>query len=214
MDESIFKQRVADLASKASGSPGRALAQEVLSGTLTVMHILYGKDSTQAKRLLIEVDKSLGIGDPRPVLSAVNGVLANLKAELDAGMLGDLRLNAKAEVLASFTSLARWAFEQDQSDGAKNVAGVLVAAAFEDTIRQLGERFTTVNSEGSERPKLHRVVDALKENGIIKGAKVSMTTSYLKFRNDALHADWEKIDRTTVGAVLAFVEGLLREEFR
>ncbi len=65
------------------------------------------------------------------------GTLINVLAELDAGLIGSLKQQAAAEVLTDFVALSRAALAEKGED-AKNVSAVLVAAAFEDTIRRLG----------------------------------------------------------------------------
>jgi hypothetical protein len=58
-------------------------------------------------------------------------------AELDSGLIGSIRQQAAAEVLSDFVALSRAALDEAGGQG-KNVAAVLVAAAFEDSIRRLG----------------------------------------------------------------------------
>jgi len=96
----------------------------------------------------------------------------------------------------------RWA---DGTDGARNVAAVLTAAAFEDTIRRMGA--TLAGVEG--RPDLKEVLMALKKAQVLLGAPLATALGYLKFRNDALHADWAKLNAAVVGSCLSFTEGLL-----
>ena len=91
------------------------------------------------------------------------------------------------------------------SEGAKNVAAVLTAAAYEDTMRKMGA--TLVNVQG--RPDLSDVVTALKNANVLVGAPLTTALGYLKFRNDALHADWPRLDRAVVGSCLTFVEHLV-----
>jgi hypothetical protein len=57
------------------------------------------------------------------------------------------------------------------------------------------------------------VVGQLKAAGVLVGASVSSAVGYLKFRNDALHADWSAVQAATISSCLAFVEGLLLEHF-
>jgi hypothetical protein len=59
------------------------------------------------------------------------------------------------------------------------------------------------------RPTLEEVISALKAANIFKGGQVGIAQSYLKFRNDSLHADWENVDRSQVESCLAFSESLL-----
>jgi hypothetical protein len=63
------------------------------------------------------------------------------------------------------------------------------------------------------RDDLSNVVDALKKAGVLQAPQLGIALSYLKFRNDALHADWQTIDRASVNSVLGFVEQLLIKHF-
>ena len=98
---------------------------------------------------------------------------------------------------------------QDGTESAKNVAAVLIAAAFEDLIRRMGSEIAGVVG----RPKLEDVLTALKNAGITKGGEVGTAQSYLKFRNDSLHADWSMVDKSQVQSCMAFIEALLVKHF-
>jgi hypothetical protein len=63
------------------------------------------------------------------------------------------------------------------------------------------------------RDDLSDVVSHLKNAGLLVSPQLGIVQSYLNFRNRALHADWEKIDRTSVGSALALVEELLLKHF-
>ena len=45
------------------------------------------------------------------------------------------------------------------------------------------------------------------------GGKPTVALSYLKFRNDSLHADWNKVERSQVQSCLSFAEQLLLKHF-
>ena len=49
--------------------------------------------------------------------------------------------------------------------------------------------------------------------GILIAPQLGIAVGYLNFRNRALHANWDQIDRTSVSSVLAFVEALLLNHF-
>jgi hypothetical protein len=109
------------------------------------------------------------------------------------------------EVLRDLLGLARVALDEDQKD----VAAVLAAAAFEDTMRRMGRELAYIQ----DRPKLSDVLQTLQAKHVLDGPQFSTAQSYLTFCNRALHAEWDRIDGpTTVGAV-AFVEQLLLEHF-
>jgi hypothetical protein len=61
---------------------------------------------------------------------------------------------------------------------------------------------------------LAEVLKKLKEAGVIQSTQVGIAQSYLNFRNHALHANWDKIQRESVQSVLGFVEQLLLKHFQ
>jgi hypothetical protein len=97
----------------------------------------------------------------------------------------------------------------DDTDAAKNVSAVLIAAAFEDLMRRMGSELAAVNG----RPKLEEVLTALKAAGVLKGGEIGVAQSYLKFRNDSLHADWGNVQKSQVQSCTAFIETLLVKHF-
>lgn len=118
------------------------------------------------------------------------------------------RLTVVADVLGDFLGLAREALKR--GGDAQNVAAVLVAASYEDTIRKIGE--TTAGVSG--RPDLSAVLQAIKTAGIIIGPQFTTAQGYQTFRNHALHAEWAKVEKSTINSCLAFVEELLSQHFR
>lgn len=187
---------------------------ECYQGTLTLLRLVHGGDSSQ-ERVLSAAAKAASrwAGEPVNGLEmelwpAVEATLRSLKADLEAGLAGRIELRVSGGVLADFLGLAREALGEG-TDDAKNVAAVLVAAAFEDTIRRMGESLASV--EG--RPNLSEVLNALKRSKVLDGAPFSTAQSYLKFRNDALHADWAKLDTSVTVSCLAFTESLLIRYF-
>lgn len=91
----------------------------------------------------------------------------------------------------------------------KNVAGVLVAAAFEDTIRKLAAAFADVH----DRRDLADVLAALRAAKVLEGATFATAQNYLNFRNSALHANWDRFSRPDVLSCRAFVEQLILQHF-
>jgi hypothetical protein len=142
------------------------------------------------------------------VTPVVRGTLTALRGDIQAGLVGDLRRQAVGEVIADMLALAKDAIGVG-SEGAKNVAAVLTAAAFEDTIRKMGTTLADIH----DRRTLADVLLALKTVKVLEGAPFTTAQGYLKFRNDALHADWAKLDAPVIGSCIAFVEHLLLKHF-
>lgn len=53
----------------------------------------------------------------------------------------------------------------------------------------------------------------MKDAGLLVAPQLGIALSYLNFRNHALHAQWNVIDRAAVESVLGFVEQLLLKHF-
>jgi len=151
---------------------------------VSLITLLYGPRSTQLiafENALAEERKRVSNhwheSQPVSIAEMAGGVLRNVSAELDAGLIGSLRQQITGEVLADFLSLSRKALEEP-GDQAKNVAAVLAAAAFEDTFRRLGSLHAgTVGGE-----KLADVLTSLKNSGVLQGPQVGIAQSYLTFR--------------------------------
>lgn len=213
MDFPTLKARVESLLELAGKAAERQQGNQLLQGTLTVFSAVYGPESHQVK-ILLEGTKSMN--DPRSGhmvvqenIWSIHGSLQNLKAELDAGFTGSLQKRIAGDVLTNFIQLARVVLD-DTGEKAKNVAAVLAAAAYEDTIRRMGATFAGVIG----RDDLPDVIEALKHKGVLKPPQLGIALGYLNFRNRALHANWDQIDRASVSSALGFVEELLLKHFQ
>jgi hypothetical protein len=61
--------------------------------------------------------------------------------------------------------------------------------------------------------KLAEVITSLKHASLLNGSQVGIAQSFLNFRNNALRAKWNLVDRSRVESVLAFVDQLLLAHF-
>lgn len=193
-----------------------AATVEVLNGTLTLARALYGgSDETPQVHILMkaaqvarEKKENLTITFTRLVRPAAQGALRSLRAEVEQGLVGSVERRATGEVLGDMLTLAKEALGEGTPD-AKNVAAVLTAAAYEDTVRRLAAAKAVLGG----RPKLQVVLEALKAADVLRGAEFTTAQGYLKFRNDSLHADWATVSAAVVGSCIAFTEGLLLKHF-
>jgi hypothetical protein len=186
---------------------------ELISGTISLLTLVYGQKTPQLESFhtstaLLRAHGSLHGIEAQRVMAVAHGALRNLKAEIEAGLTGNLKQQIAGEVLTDFIQLARSVLNE-QGDGAKNVAAVLTAAAFEDTIRRMGHNLAGVVGQDD----LSEVLKKLKDAGLIQSPQIGIAQSYLNFRNHALHANFDKIQRESIHSVLGFVEQLLLKHF-
>jgi hypothetical protein len=190
-----------------------AVVVETMQGTLTLAQAVYGagQESPQVQTLMKAAQQARDVAGVyvalrfgESVWPVVQGTLRAMRADVEASVVGSIERRATGEVLADMLGLAREALA-DKRDGTRNVAAVLTAAAYEDAIRKMGATLATVQG----RPDLADVLTASKQAKVLVGAPLSIALGYLKFRNDALHADWANLNDAVVGSCLTFVEGLV-----
>lgn len=134
--------------------------------------------------------------------------IQNIVAEIESGLIINLRAQVAGEVMTELVSLGKETLA-DGTDSATNVSAVLIAAAFEDLIRRMGSELASVVG----RPKLEDVVVALKNANVLNGSEVGIALSYLQFRNHSLHAEWSKVEKSQVQSCIGFIEALLLKHF-
>jgi len=215
MDETKIKARIEELLNLYAAGIGdtSAWAGELYQGALGMLELTHGRSSAQAGALRDTVashqkTKENPIRVSREIAYSSVGALRNLKREVEEGLVGNLRREATGEVLGDFLQLGKVTLDEG-TDNSKNVAAVLVAAAFEDTIRRLGATYCGIHT----RESLPDILARLKAAEVLKGSQVSVVQSHFQFRNDAMHADWSKIDVVGVKTVMALVQELLLKHF-
>ena len=213
MEASTITNRVKELLAKCTQGVSLQLVSELRHGTSGILEALYGPGSIQEKNLQVHLDKVLGTAHPsitgiqKYIIESIHGTLESVLREIDSGLIGSLQSTVTGEVLTDLIQLSRKVLDEAAADG-KNVAAVLGAAAFEDTIRRIAAKHGL-----PEREKLADTLEEMKKNGILKGAQVGIAQSYLGFRNKALHAKWDDVDVSAVQSVLAFTEQLIMAHF-
>jgi hypothetical protein len=189
------------------------LPSEMVQTAISMLTALYGPQSTQLQgftaglQMISKTALNPRNADVHAQLHA-KGAIKNAKAELETGLIVSVRILVAGELLAELLRLGKEILEE-QTEAAKNVAAVLVAAAFEDLMRRMGEEFASVVG----RPTLQEVITALKNAAVLRGGQVGTAQSYLQFRNDSLHADWVKVDRSQIQSCIGFMEELLMKHF-
>ena len=204
----------ADKVISLGDSASHAVASEATQFATSLLTVLHGPQSAQLKAFSAGCDailktKQPGFGGVSVELCRhARGTIINAKAELESGLVGNLRVQVTGEVLTDLVSLGKEILGGG-TDVEKNVSAVLIAAAFEDLMRRMGAEFAGVVG----RPTLQDVITALKDAGVLKGGEIGTAQSFLKFRNDSLHADWANVTRVQVESCTAFVDSMLVKNF-
>jgi len=138
-------------------------------------------------------------------VKALQSIFSSAKEAFEGGYIFDVERTISGEVLGDLVSLAK----ESLSEGHKDVASVLAAAALEDALK----RFAKSNGLKVEGAVMSKVISAIKSKGLVTGAGKSMLDVMPKIRNHALHAEWQKISDADVNGVIGFVERFLLTEF-
>lgn len=192
---------------------GQHISSERVQFAISLLTTIYGSQSAQLNAFTTGLAQIAQLA-PNPTNSAHHqeryayGAIENVIVEIEGGLIVSLRAQVAGEIFGELVGLAKDTLVDD-TETAKNVSAVLVAAAFEDLMRRMGSELAGVVG----RPKLEDVVTAHKNAGILKGGEVGIAQSYLKFRNDSLHADWAKVQKSQVQSCMAFIEALLTKHF-
>jgi hypothetical protein len=178
---------------------------------VSMLAALYGPQSVQLQTLNRRIDLCkpegfLTVQDLR-MQQALDSIQSTV-IEIENGLIANLRPQVRGNSWPSLIALGKEILS-DSAEPAKNVSAVLIAAAFEDLVRRMGTELAGVVG----RPDLQDVLTALKTAGVLKGGEVGTAQSYLKFRNNSLHADWAKVQGSQVQSCIAFIETLLLRHF-
>lgn len=213
IDSAAVINRVHELLAMPAGDytdqAGVSRVANLYSGALSISVLVYGAGSPQVEAFKKAESNvralKTGLNYRYQLIdSESRGVLQTIKSEVQQGLVSSIQQQATGTVLAELLSLAK-----EKLDDRVEVAAVLAAAAFEDTIRRMGETLAGVTG----RPKLESVLLSLKSANVLVGPAFTTAQGYLTFRNHALHADWSKLNGALVGSLIAFVEGLVLQHF-
>lgn len=213
MDAVILGDRIQDLLDWCQQPPSIELLKELTHGTLSLMHAMYGTDSSQEIAWRLSLDQIRGkapLHDPnvqKQLVEATRGVLQIMLQEIDSGFIGTIHTAITAEILSGFIRLAHSKLDESGKMG-KDVAAVLTAAIFDNTIHRLGNRYGL-----EDHDSIADVLEDLEKDGLLPRAQIDIARSYLNFRDMALHANWTKIEMAVVRSVLDFTENLLSTHF-
>jgi hypothetical protein len=173
------------------------------SSALNLIQMVFGSESAHFSRIKAIIEHK----DSRYYLHALQalGVFQGAKTDYEKGCYGSLERMVSGEVFGDFIAAAKRALAEEKKD----VAVVLACAALEDALK----RFAKTNGLNVDGKDMSEVIGALKSKSLVGGAQKSILETMPKTRNNAMHADWQKISATEVGGVIGFTEQFLLQNF-
>jgi len=144
IDQEIISQRLDELI-KLVNSRNAGCLEEATSSTINILENLYGTNSEKLKAyILLFRDYAQNPNIKREKIRTVTfGVLKSIKSEVEAGLVGNLELQAQGGIFGDFITLAK-----ESLDESKDVAAVLVSAALEDALKCFEEQRITQRPTG------------------------------------------------------------------
>ena len=210
IDKETIIQRIDYLIELAAKSGGAfAGLGEVSSGIINILESLYGPESLKCKAYVDKYNNFIGdTGHIRSHLREMAlsslGTLNSIRYEVEAGLVGNLELQAQGGIFGDFITLAKESLDEN-----KDVAAVLVSAALEDALK----RFALQNGLSVDDANMEQVINALKSKGLLKDPQASIVKGHKKLRTKAFHANWDKIDKPSVSSAIGFTESFVLENF-
>lgn len=181
---------------------------EVYFRLVTLINNLYGVSDCRASQIAAYKCKHYDVAPNHGMhmesfANYLSGVLEAIKSDLDNNLIENIEKQAIGSVFADFIVLAK----DSSSNNNKDVAAVLASAAIEDALKRYG----TINGLEVMGKEMSEVINALKGAGLIKATQATILSSYVRLRNKALHAEWDKIGLPDVDSLISFTEKFVLE---
>src|SRR5262249_33693916 len=146
-------------------------AAEAFAGALTLAAAIYGPSNPHTDTLRRAEDdarRTWGMTFQTDDLkAAVRGVLNALRADIELGVVGSIEQRGYGLAMADLVEGARAALAYGAGPGETQVAAVLAAAAYEDTMRRMGTALAEMTED--PRPTLETIIQQLKAKDVLRG---------------------------------------------
>lgn len=174
----------------------RQLCSAWLTSAEHAIHILVDSPSLPYRRKLDAIiSKDHGYQIHLAVLE-VRALLRSLVSDMDAGLLGSITDQARAETFEDFLEHA----EHYVSKNHKNEAGVIAGVVFEDSLRRVCRKQQIIEKDVN----LDLLISQLTSNGTFTAVKAKRARVAAHVRTKASHAQWDEFEMVDVQATLAF----------
>lgn len=148
----------------------------------------------EAERIINGSKRVGGIG--RNDIKMFVGHLTALLQDIEDGILTNIEYKISAKNFLDFFDHAKFYLKE----GKKMEASVIASSVFEDTIRKIGKK------NSLEFPKLDRLIDELMKAEKITSTEMKKYKYFAGIRNEAMHANWDKITLDDVRDLINGVE--------
>ncbi len=186
------------------------LIENVYSGTISLLKILYDSEYSLFKDLLsirnkyTHSDRAYYLA--KDLMTTLQAILETMKFEIKNGFINNLQTQITVEIIGDFINLAK----ELKDSNYKESSAVLACAALEDTLK----KFAMQKGLDVYDKELTVVINSLKSQGLLKSVQIDVLNSFVKVRNKAFHAQFDKISMPEIVSIIAFVEQFLIQEYQ
>jgi hypothetical protein len=131
-------------------------------------------------------------------LEQTEGLLLGTKANLESGLLDDLRSRILVDIKSDFLETSRLLLEEGQKDP----AAVLACIVLEDSLKRLAQKADLKDALDKE---MNVTAGLLFNAGVIEKSTNQSIQNFKNLRNAALHAQWNQVSSESVTLLLAFL---------
>ncbi|WNF47266.1 hypothetical protein RHP75_02175 [Pseudomonas sp. SG20056] len=175
------------------------------ASVLSLFHGVFGTNNPHYTRFNNEMSAIQNNYIPERALQACRGIFMGAKSDVEGGYIFNIEKSVTGELFGDLVALAKASL----AEGHHTVATVLASAALEDALK----RFAIANSLDVEGNTMDQVVNSLKSQGLISGPQKALLAAMPKIRNQAMHANWDKLTPQDAGSMVGFVEHFLLSNF-
>ena len=131
-------------------------------------------------------------------LEQTEGLLLGTKANLESGILDDIRSKILVDIKSDFLETSRLLLDEGQKDP----AAVLACIVLEDSLKRLAQKAELKDALDKE---MNVTAGLLFNADIIEKSTNQSIQNFKNLRNAALHAQWDQVSGESVALLLAFL---------
>ena len=175
--------------------------QAWLVAVQSTLYSLFGSADHPCRSNIESICKQYDELEPVIRVGHVGAILEHLISDLDNDLIFSIENRTRATVFEEFLDESKAYVEIKKH----REAGALAAMVFEDALRSLARK----HGISSEKIRSDELISKLTKEGVFGTVKAKRARTSAGVRNNALHAEWDKIDLGDVKTLIVFTEELI-----
>ncbi|NGZ97509.1 MAG: hypothetical protein CV089_15555 [Nitrospira sp. WS110] len=167
--------------------------EAIFTEAISLLSGIYGRSDPHYQRIIHFYNEQ-----HLHALEQTEGLLLGTKANLESGLLDDLRAKILVDIKTDFLQTSERLLEE----GRKDPAAVLACIVLEDSLKRLAARKGVNDALDKE---MNVTAGLLFKAGVIEKSTNQSIQNFKNLRNAALHAQWNEVSAESVSLLLAFL---------